>query len=763
MSKTLIIVESPTKAKTIGKFLGKDYVVVSSMGHIRDLPKSKLGIDPENNFAINYETPAKAKKTVSSLRKLAKEADEIILATDEDREGEAISWHLAQVLKLDPATAKRMVFHEITKKAILEALEHPRTINEHLVDAQQARRALDRIVGYKLSPFLWKKVQMGLSAGRVQSVSLRLIVEREREIEAFNAEEYWTVEGLFHAKDTSHPIPATLTHQAGKRLDKFAYTNQQDSDTLLELLRNREYQVASIEKKTQARHPYPPYITSTLQRDAAKRLYFSSKQTMMIAQQLYEGISIGSKGQTGLITYMRTDSTFLAGSALAAAKSEIDSRYGAKYSLDKPRMFVTKSKSAQEAHEAIRPTDPSLHPNEIKGYLDDKQFKLYSLIWSRFMATQMTAALFENTTVAIEDTQSQEYRFTARGKIQTFDGFMRVYDVSGDDTLLPQIEENESLQTEKIDGVQHFTQPPGRYSESSLIKVLEEHGIGRPSTYASIISTIQARKYVDKNDDRRFFPTDIGVIVNDMLVAHFPNIVDIDFTAKVEQQFDHVANGDETYQQMLTEFYDPFIANVKTKDKEVGKYQEIIPDRPCPECGHDLEYKRSRFGKFIACTNYPECKFTDKTEEEKKFDAEVGGEKCTECDTGVMQVKRGRFGPFLGCSNYPECKHLKKIEEKTGETCPKCNEGELVWKKAKKRGNKFKACNRFPDCDYIEGAKPKKYPTKKAGAKKPVTKKTSGKKTTTTKAKAVSKAKAETKAKPKAPAKKKTVAKKKAE
>ncbi len=750
MAKTLIIVESPTKAKTIGKFLGKNYVVVSSMGHIRDLPKSKLGIDPEDNFAIKYETPAKAKKTVTSLRKLAKEADEIILATDEDREGEAISWHLAQVLKLDPATAKRMVFHEITKKAILKALEEPRTINEHLVDAQQARRALDRIVGYKLSPFLWKKVQMGLSAGRVQSVSLRLIVEREREIEAFKAEEYWSVEALFGAQDTSHPIPATLTHYQGKRLDKFAYTNQQDSDTLLEVLRAREYQVASIEKKTQSRHPYPPYITSTLQRDAAKRLYFSSKQTMMIAQQLYEGIALGTKGQTGLITYMRTDSTFLAGSALAAAKSEIDSRYGSKYSLEKPRMFVTKSKSAQEAHEAIRPTDPSLHPHEIKGYLDDKQFKLYSLIWSRFMATQMAAAQFENTTVAIEDTVAQEYRFTARGKIQTFDGFMRVYDISGDDTLLPDIQEAESLKTDKIDGIQHFTQPPARYSESSLIKVLEDHGIGRPSTYASIISTIQARKYVDKNDDRRFFPTEIGVIVNDMLVAHFPNIVDIDFTAKVEQQFDHVAKGDETYQQMLAEFYNPFIETVTTKDKEVGKYQEIIPDRKCPECGHDLEYKRSRYGKFIACTNYPDCKFTDKTEEEKKFEAEVGGEKCTECADGIMQVKRGRFGPFLGCSNYPECKHIKKIEDKTGETCPKCNIGELVWKKAKKRGTKFKACNRYPDCDYIEGAKPKKYPAKKAAAKKAPTKKPASKKTPAKKkttAKAAPKKKASTKKK----------------
>ncbi len=708
MAQTLIIVESPTKAKTIGKFLGRKYKVVSSMGHIRDLPKSKLGIDPEKNFEISYTTPTKAKKTVTELKKLAKTAEDVILATDEDREGEAISWHLAQILKLDPAKAKRMVFHEITKSAIEEALSNPRTLNQHLVDAQQARRALDRIVGYKLSPFLWKKVQRGLSAGRVQSVALRLIVEREREIEGFDPEEYWSIEGLFGHEKTGTEIPATLTHISDKRLDKFAHQSEGVVTPIVDDIKSRDFEITGIEKKDSKRSPYPPFITSTLQQDAARRLYFSSKQTMMIAQQLYEGIPLGSRGQTGLITYMRTDSTFLSKQALDIAKKELEALYGKSYTLDKPRMFKTKSKSAQEAHEAIRPTDPTLHPDQIKEYLDDKQFKLYNLIWRRFMATQMPEARFENTTLAIQDTKDQTYTFSAKGKIQKFDGFMKVYDISSEDVILPEVAKGDGLETKDIHGDQHFTQPPARYSESTLVKALEKNEIGRPSTYASIISTILARQYVEKNDDRRFVPTEVGKIVNDMLVAHFPNIVDVAFTAKVENQFDEVAQGNEDYRQMLADFYGPFIKNLEEKEESVGRHREILHDRKCPECGHDLEMKRSRYGKFIACTNYPDCKFTDKTDEEKKFEAEVGGEKCENCEDGVMQVKRGRYGPFLGCSNYPECKTIKKIEDKTGETCPQCKEGELVWKKGKKRGRKFKACNRYPDCDYIENAKKKK-------------------------------------------------------
>lgn len=718
MSKTLIIVESPTKAKTIGKFLGKNYKVVSSMGHIRDLPKSKIGIDPDKNFEIKYEIPAKAKKTVSELKKLSKEYSDIILATDEDREGEAISWHLASILKLDSKKAKRMVFHEITKKAIEEALKNPRTIDQNLVNAQQARRALDRIVGYKLSPFLWAKVQRGLSAGRVQSVALKLIVDREREINAFIKEEYWSATGYFEAQDKTYPIIANLSHIDDKKLDKFFLKNEKDSKKLLDKLIKLDYYIDNIETKKSSKSPYPPFITSTLQQDASRRLYFSSKQTMMIAQQLYEGIPLGSLGQTGLITYMRTDSTFLSDQALSEASHVINNLYGKEYVLDSPRRFKTKSKNAQEAHEAIRPTHPNLHPNDIKQYLDDKQYKLYDLIWRRFMATQMSLALFENTNLSIKDIQEKKYKFTANGKIQKFDGFMRVYNISSEDVLLPLVEQNESLKTDRIITGQHFTQPSGRYTESTLIKMLEKHDIGRPSTYASIISTIQAREYVARNDEKRFYPTEVGIIVTEVLEQHFKDIVDVDFTAKVEQQFDHISNGYETYQQMLSEFYDPFIKNLTEKEKSVERHREIITDRVCPECESKLEYKRGRFGKFIACTNYPDCKFTDKTEDDKKFDEEHNGESCDKCTDGIMTVKRGRFGPFLACSNYPECKNIKKIEEKTGEKCPKCEIGDIVWKKGKKRGLKFKACNKYPDCDYIENAKKTSYPKKKPIKKK---------------------------------------------
>lgn len=702
MSKTLIIVESPTKAKTIGKFLGKQYTVVSSMGHVKDLPKSKIGVDPENNFEISYVTPSKAKKNLTALRKTAKECDEVILATDEDREGEAISWHLAHALKLNPDSAKRIVFHEITKSAITEALSHPRTLNQHLVDAQQARRALDRLVGYTLSPFLWEKVQRGLSAGRVQSVALRLIVEREREIQAFEAQEYWSITGTFQTPESGQLV-AQLTKAKGKSCDKFRFTNEQDAQAMVTELKQQSYHIDEVKKKQTKKNPYPPYITSTLQQDAAKRLYFSSKQTMMIAQQLYEGITLGKQGSTGLITYMRTDSTSLSQQSLQAAQEQITKRVGKEYALDKPRMFKTKSQNAQEAHEAIRPTDPSLFPEDIKTFLTEEQYKLYRMIWSRFMASQMQPAVFDNTSVIITN-QDQQVEFQAKGKVQTFDGFMNVYSLAGDDVYLPQVQEGSDLRSEDIQGNQHFTQPPGRYNESTLVKILEKHSIGRPSTYASIISTIQDRKYVEKAEDKRFIPTDIGVIVNDMLVAHFPEIVDIEFTAEVENEFDKIALGEQNYSQMLGDFYYPFKENLDNKHKEVERYRDIIPDSECPKCGYQLEMKRSKYGKFIGCTNYPDCKYRDKLPEEKAFDEQHGGETCEECGQGVMQVKRGRYGPFLGCSRYPECKHLKKIEKKTGETCPQCDKGELVWKKGKRK-QQFKACNRYPDCDYIDKSK----------------------------------------------------------
>ena len=607
-----------------------------------------------------------------------------------------------------------MVFHEITETAIKEALASPRYIDLNLVDAQQARRALDRLVGYKLSPFLWKKVQRGLSAGRVQSVALRLIVDREREIEVFQSQEYLTIQGIFNSNnDKNIDISSTLTHIDNKRLDKFAFKSESESQNLVDKLQTLSYKVKSIENKAVSRNPYPPFITSSLQQDAARRLYFSAKQTMMIAQQLYEGIAIGSRGQIGLITYMRTDSTNLSAQAINAAKSEIVRQFGEKYYQS--RQFKTKSKNAQEAHEAIRPTDPSITPEEVKSYLDDKQYKLYTLIWSRFMASQMKPATFETMNVAIQDIESSKYTFSTNVKRLVFDGFMRVYDLKSEDVILPNLSEGENLDTKKIEGEQHFTQPPARYSESSLVKALETNAIGRPSTYASIISTIQTRGYVVKNEDRRFAPTDIGKTVTDMLVEHFPQIVDIEFTAKVEEQFDEISLGKDTYQKAMADFYNPFAEKLQAKEKTVERHREIITDRVCPECGGQLELKRSKFGKFIACTNYPECKYTDKSDEEKQLQADFGGEKCSNCTDGIMEVKSGRFGPFLGCSNYPTCKTIKKIENKTGEKCPECQIGDMVFKKGKR--GPFKACNRYPDCKYIEGAKKKlasNYKSKKS-------------------------------------------------
>lgn len=735
MPKTLIIVESPTKAKTISKFLGKNYTVVSSMGHVRDLPKSKFGIDPEKKFKLQYQIPAKAKKTVSSLKEKAAKVDEVILATDEDREGEAIAWHLAYILKLDPSKTKRMVFHEITKSAINEALENPRYLDENLVDAQQARRALDRIVGYKLSPWLWNKVRLGLSAGRVQSVALRLIVDREREIQAFEPKEFWKIFGTFQA--TKGELTTELYEVDTKKFKKFDITDKTSADTLVSRLKTLDYSIDTIEKKQSSSAPGAPFITSSLQREAARKLYFSAKQTMTIAQKLYEGIPLGEKGQVGLITYMRTDSVNLSEQAIQAGRKEIEKFYGPEYVSDKPRRYKTKSKNAQEAHEAIRPTDPTLHPDLIKGYLDEGQYKLYSLIWGRFMATQMKPAVYDLTNVFVASADKSA-KFKASGKVLKFEGFLKAYPDKRDDSYLPETTEGEKLTDAVISGEQNFTQPPARYSESSLVKALEDHAIGRPSTYASIISTIQARGYVEKNDDRRFFPTETGVIVTDMLVAHFPQIVDIDFTARMEQQFDEVAEGVDTYEKTLSDFYDPFIEQIEEKSKSVPKY-EVKLGRKCPEDGGELVEKMGRFGKFIACSNYPTCKYTEQTEEEKKLSESVGEKPCSVCKEGTMQVKRGRFGPFLGCSRYPECKNIEKIEDKTGETCPQCEKGELVWKKGRKRGLKFKACNRYPDCDYIEnkkssaGVKPKKATVKKSATNKTTKKAPAKKKTSTTK------------------------------
>lgn len=704
MSKTLVIVESPTKAKTISRFLDGKYKIEASFGHIRDLPTSKMGIDIEHDFEPTYVVPAKAKKKVDELKKLAKDAPEVILATDEDREGEAIAWHLLSALKLKEKDIKRIAFHEITKKAIEEALEHPRKLDLHLVDAQQARRVLDRLVGYELSPFLWKKVRRGLSAGRVQSVAVRLIVEREREIQKFKPEEYWSIEATFN-KDTN--FLGKLAKVDGKSLDKLAIKNETSANKILSDLRTNTAEVIEVTKKEVRRTPAAPFTTSTMQQEAARKLGFSAKQTMMYAQQLYEGIEIGEEGSTGLITYMRTDSVNLSDFALNSAQETIKDKYGKDYLLETPRKYNAKSKNAQEAHEAIRPTDLMRDPESLKDHLDRNQHRLYDLIWKRTIATQMPEAVFDATSVDTQINGDKKYIFRSTGQVIKFDGFMKVYLEGTDDEeveeegLLPELVKGDQPKVVKILPKQHFTQPPPRFTDASLIKAMEELGIGRPSTYAPTISTIQERDYVQKID-KKFSPTEMGFIVNDILVEHFPNVVDFQFTAKMEDELDEIAEGEKEWVPVIREFYGPFHDNLKTKEKSVERHVEEL-DEKCPLSGHTLVVKHGRFGKFIACSNYPECKYTRPMPEEQKLIDENSGEICEKCGK-PMAVKFGRFGAFLACTGYPDCKNIKKIVKGTGVTCPKCGEGELIEKKSK-RGI-FYACSKYPQCKFALNAKP---------------------------------------------------------
>lgn len=707
MSKSLIIVESPTKAKTIGKFLGRDYVVKSSFGHLRDLPKSKLGVDTENGFAPDYVISPKSKKIASELKKLAKESDEIILASDEDREGEAIAWHLAQILGLDLTGTskkkkgyKRIVFHEITKGAITSALENPRQLDLRLVDAQQARRILDRLVGYKLSPFLWKKIRYGLSAGRVQSVAVRLIVEREREIQSFKPEEYWEIDADLMKRDRSDHIVARLHRIDDKPLKKLDIKNAAAAEKIKEELEKESYVIDSIERKETRKNPLPPFTTSTLQQASGNRLGYSAKQTMMLAQQLYEGINLGAGGHVGLITYMRTDSLNLSRESLDIARNYITNHFGPEYAEE--RHFKTKAKGAQEAHEAIRPTDPARTPESVKQYLDPKQYKLYTLIWQRMLASQMKSAVSDLTTIEIK---AGRYGLRASGSIIKFDGFLKVYSMKTEEVTFPTLAEKETLDLDHIISQQHFTQPPARYNEASLVKALEKFGIGRPSTYAPIISTIQDRGYVRK-EEKRFLPEEIGFVVNDFLVEHFPNIVDIDFTAKMEEDLDRVAEGELEWQKVLGGFYDPFIANLKTKEKTIDKKQltEEKTDEVCDKCGSPMIIKLGRFGKFMACTNYPECKTTKPLGEDKKLIEEHSDEVCSICGK-PMVLKHGRFGAFLGCSGYPECKSIKSIAKSTGAKCPECQKGDILARKSK-AGRPFYSCSNYPDCKFALWQKP---------------------------------------------------------
>ncbi len=670
----LVIVESPAKAKTLSKILGSSYNLKASLGHVRDLPKSKLGVDVENSFEPTYVVPKTKSKIARELREAAKDASAVYLATDPDREGEAISWHLMSVMKMNNKPYRRVVFHEITDDAVKQAFSHPRTIDMDLVNAQQARRILDRLVGYKLSPLLWRKVRGGLSAGRVQSVALRIVVDREREIQQFVPVEYWTIDAeLDKTTPPSFPFHAGFVGLLdGTKLD---IHNQAEAEKLKDELENARYSIAKVTTKKVNRQPAPPFITSTMQQEAWRQLRFSASQTMAIAQQLYEGLPLGKEGTTGLITYMRTDSTKVARVAVVEAREFITERYGAEYVPQHARSFTTAVKGAQEAHEAIRPTRIYREPSAIKQYLTADQFKLYDLIWKRMVASQMAAAVYDNTTVDVDarcQVPRKDYLFRATSTVNRFPGFTRIYTEKKDDDeeaekelTLPPLEKGELLRLLKLLPEQHFTQPPHRYTEATLIKALEQWGIGRPSTYAPILSTLQDREYVTKANGS-LKPTELGFLITDLLVKHFPNIVDLKFTARMEDELDGIANKEGNWVNVVRDFYTPF-------EKDLGKAADLIEkvkspveatDEVCPKCGKPMVVKTGRFGKFIACTGYPACKTT------KPFLIKTGAH-CPECGSELIEKVSKKKRTFYGCSSYPKCKFALN-QKPLPRPCPSC-------------------------------------------------------------------------------------------
>ncbi|HEX9136240.1 MAG TPA: type I DNA topoisomerase, partial [Nitrospirota bacterium] len=675
--KSLVIVESPAKAKTIAKYLGKNYTVKASVGHIMDLPKSKLGVDIENDFEPKYIVIKGKAPVVKELKSAAKKADRILLATDPDREGEAIAAHVAEAISgsIKNAEVYRVLFNEITKKAILLAIEHPGKVDVNKVDAQQARRVLDRLVGYQISPILWKKVQRGLSAGRVQSVALRLICEREEEIKAFVPEEFWSLTALLEGK-TPPQFEAKLIKRDEEKL---RVKNNEEAQKILADLQGRPYSVAKVEKKERRRNPVPPFTTSKLQQEAGRKLGFTAKRTMGIAQSLYEGVDVGKEGTVVLITYMRTDSTRVGKEAQDEARELIASKYGKDYLPEKPPVYAS-AKSAQEAHEAIRPTSVMREPDVIKKHLENDQYKLYKLIWNRFVASQMNPAVIDQTSV---DIKAGDYTFRATGSVVKFPGFMAVYmeeksedQVSDDENgeaVLPPLTEGEALTLIKLDPKQHFTQPPPRFSEALLVKTLEEKGIGRPSTYAAIISTIQDRHYVQKLENK-FRPTELGVLVNELLVNHFPVVMDVAFTARMEEELDKIEEGQMRWVEAVKDFYKPFNESLEKAQAEMKdfKSEQTPTDITCEKCGKPMVIKWGRNGQFLACSGYPDCKNTkpfvrNENGEVEAAPEETTDEKCPKCGS-PMVIKRGRFGKFLACSRYPECNHTQGMS--TGVTCP---------------------------------------------------------------------------------------------
>jgi len=740
-NKSLVIVESPAKAKTINKYLGYDFEVKSSMGHIRDLPSKGLNVDIENNFEPTYDILPGKKRTVISLKAAAKKCRDLYLATDLDREGEAIAWHLAQILGVPEEKTYRVIFNAITKTAVTHAFAEPGKLDMDKVMAQQARRILDRIVGYKISPLLWKKVARGLSAGRVQSVSVKIIVEKEREIRDFKQEEYWLIPAVFTAdlqsdytrdwldfvtpktdKDkppsvaaqskwlTEHNAFKAELHSIGD--EKFKASNKDEAERVFGALKEAEFKVADVETKQSVSQPVAPFITSTLQQTAANQLGFSAKRTMAVAQQLYEGIDLGSMGALGLITYMRTDSTHLSPEALNEARSYINTHLGPEYLPEKARIYVSR-KTAQQAHEAIRPTDVDLTPSDIKPLVTEEQFKLYDLIWRRFIACQMTPARWDITNLNIAaETSLGPCRYKATGRVLVFDGFTKIWPTTSPQQQLPALERCQGLLVVDIKPEQHFTKPPARYTEGSLVRALEKEGIGRPSTYAAIISTIQERDYVEQKE-KKFFATDLGEIVTDKLNEYFPKIMDVAFTRHMEEQLDKIEEQHLDWLGVLREFYGPFKQNLDTALVQMkhAKAEAAPSEYKCPRCGQQLIYRFGKNGKFLSCSAYPECKFASPCDKEgTMLEEKVSEHKCPVCGKPMVH-KNGRFGPFLGCSDYPNCKGILNLDkdgnvlppkpppEPTGIKCYKCKDGQLVIRQGKK--GPFLGCNRFPKCRTI--------------------------------------------------------------
>jgi DNA topoisomerase I len=715
MGKHLVIVESPAKAKTIQKYLGTDYEVLASYGHVRDLPAKKGSVNPDQHFAMTYMPLEKNARHIETIAKTLKKSDSLLLATDPDREGEAISWHIYELMKeknlIKEKTVHRIFFNEITKSAIQEAINNPRTISMDLVNAQQARRALDYLVGFNLSPLLWKKIRRGLSAGRVQSPALRLIVEREEEIERFVSQEYWKI--IAKCTHNNSAFEARLTHYDNEKLQQFTIQGQKNAEQIKNQLIQEAKGILSvkeIEKKQRKRKPSPPFITSTLQQEAARKLGFTARKTMMVAQQLYEGIDIGT-GTVGLISYMRTDSVNLAAEAIGEIREYINGRYGPDNCPKEARVYKTKSKNAQEAHEAIRPTSVKRTPEMVQESLSNEQYKLYSLIWKRTVASQMADAIMD--TVAVDFSCGTGNVFRANGSTITFPGFLSVYEEGRDDskdkeeegegTILPTFKVGEHVSLNDILANQHFTEPPPRYSEATLVKALEEYDIGRPSTYATIIHTLQQREYV-LVDKKRFLPTDVGRIVKRFLTSYFTRYVDYKFTAHLEDTLDAVARGEKEWVPVLEEFWQPFIHQIQDIDAQVQRKDvttELL-DEQCPKCTKPLSIRLGKRGRFIGCTGYPECDYTQDLsgQDPDKKDEVIDGRMCPLCNH-ELHIKTGRYGRFIGCSHYPECKHMEPLEKPadTGVTCPKCNQAKILQRKSRK-GKIFYSCGDYPKCDY---------------------------------------------------------------